>query len=252
MSSRNDSEFEPPQKRRRLRKRVDEICSQLDHIEFEAPSEEDLAMNFRHKGGSIVDPPSEQEVNRRLLEASEQQAAAERKEKWERLQTELEDINRTGRARSSFETRRLGGNKGRVRDRCVRDVLRQSPQTQKNGSDALSSGQMTSVPPIENSFQSTGPRNDHGSDADDELDESDESGEVNSSDEDDRAGVGYISKKELDEGRLWGKGIFLTLYKSEATDALYFLGYLGEKIWLTDENGDCVLGQDQNLDQTTQ
>lgn len=252
MSSRNDSELEPPHKRRRLHKPIDEICSQLDHIEFKAPSEEDLAMNFRHKGGSIIDPPSEQEVDRRLLEASEQQAAAKRKEEWERLQTELEDINRTGRARSSFETRRLGGNKGRVRDQCARDLPRQSLQPHKNGSDALSSGQMTSVPPIENSFQFTGPRNDHGSDADDELDESDESGEVSSSDEDDRAGVEYISKKELDEGGLWGKGIFCKLYKCDATDALYFLNDLDHKIWLTDGNGDCVLAQNQNLDQTTQ
>lgn len=247
MSSRNTSEFEPPGKRRRLRKRVDEICSRLDHIEFEAPSDEDLVRNFRHTGGSIIDPPSEQEVNRRLLEASVQQAAAKRKEEWERLQTELEAINRTGRARSSFETRRLGGNKGRVRNRCVRDVLRHSPQPHKNGSDAPSSRQMASVPPTENSFQSTGPRNDHGSDADDELDESDESGEVNSSDEDDRAELVSVSKKVLDEHGLWGVGIYSTLYRSEATDALYFLGYLDKKIWLTDENGDCVLAQDQNL-----
>lgn len=107
-----------------------------------------------------------------------------------------------------------------------------------------------------------GAENVGGSDADDELEESDESDEVNSSDEDGEADVSdnpsanfpavrWISKKYLTEQRFWGMGIYCAMYQSKATDALYFLSNLGEKIWLTDENGDAVLAQDQNMDRTT-
>jgi hypothetical protein len=39
----------------------------------------------------------------------------------------------------------------------------------------------------------------------------------------------------------------VTIYQSEVTDALFLLDR-GEKVWVVDKNGDCVIAQDQSLE----
>lgn len=280
MSSETDSDSEPPHQRLQRRLRKTEIRKQLQRIREEAASEE-VARNSRRAGVPIVDPPTEQEVSRRRsLEASERQAAAKRKQEWEQLQSELQAISRRGRAQPPFSTQRRNGNWGRRRrqDQAIPHLAQQSPQLDGSDSDAVTP-RVPRIPAshVENGLQpngrvptaalavnhTIGPENSGASDADDELDSSDESGDIKSSDEGDQAdasenpsttlpGTRWISKKDLVEQGLWGEGIYIELFQSEATGALYFLDQSDEKIWLTDEDGDCVIAQDQNLDQTTQ
>ncbi|KAG6367371.1 hypothetical protein INS49_001560 [Diaporthe citri] len=138
---------------------------------------------------------------------------------------------------------------------------RQRPRLDVSGSDApspegpVSTAGVAFNPPA-------GAENVGGSDADDELEKSDKLDKVDSPDEDGEAdasdnpsatfwGVRYVSKKYLVEQGFMGVGIYSAMYRRKTTDALYFLSNLGERIWLTDENGDGVLAQDQDMDQTT-
>lgn len=281
MSPDNSSDSEPPHRRLQRRRRKTEIRKRLQRIREEVASgeaaSEEASSDFWRAGVPIVDPPTEQEViGRGSLEASQRQAAAKRKQEWEQLQNELHEIGRRGRAQSPSRTQRRSGNWRRRRDQAIPRPPQQGPQLDGSDSDALP----PTVPRIpashvDNGLQPNGrvptaalavnhtidSENFGASDADDELDSSDESGDIKSSDEDDKAdasenpsanfpGTRWISKRDLDEQGLWNQGIYIDLFQSKATDALYFLDQSGEKIWLTDDNGECVFAQDQNLDRT--
>lgn len=226
MSSRNDSEPTTPHWRRRLRK-----------IEIR------------------------REANRmRSLEASEQEAAAERDREWQHLRNEMDEIDRTDRARPPITTQSPDRNGGHEQYQGFPDLLRQRPRLDVSDSDApstegpVSTARVAVNPPVD-------AENVGGSDADDELEEPDELDDVNSSDESGEEdasdnpgapfwGVRYVSKKYLSEQGFLGVGQYSRVYRRKTTDALYFLSNLGEKIWLIDENGDGILAQDQDIDQT--
>lgn len=269
MSSGNNSSSEPlhhwlvsrttesDQSEDRQRRKI-EIKRRMMRIEEDNAAYK-AARKFRHAGGPTVDPPTEEEVNRRRpLEANERQAAAERDQEWEQLRKELEEIDKIDRADSPTITQRLDGNGSHERDQAWLDHPQLSPRLDVSESDALPSNGPVSTP--ETAFHhAMDPENAGGSDADDELKESDESSEDASSDEDNKSDASgdpsanpprtrHISMKTLDEQGLTGVREYSAVYRHEATDALYFLSDLGEKIWLTHENGDCVLAQDQNLD----
>lgn len=192
-------------------------------------------MYLRNAGSPLTHPATEQEVNRRRsIRARERRAIAEREQELDRLQKELDEINRIDRANSPVGLE--------VSDSDA--LLPEGP-----GSTAGVATHQAIDPEDEDAGES---------DADDEREGSDGSGKHESSDEENTAGASdnpsanlprtrYISMKALNEQGLIGVGIYSDVYRSEATDALYFLSDLGEKIWLTDENGDCVLAQDQNL-----
>lgn len=216
------------------------------------------ARKSRHAGGLTVDPPAEEEVTRRgSLEASERQVAAKRQQERKQLRKELQEINRLDRAHPPIITQRLNGNGSHEQDQARLDHLQPSPRPDVSTPDVLPPD--GPVPAQDETFHhAMDPEIVGGSDADDEMKGSDESGEDDSSDDDNKADASgdpsanlprtrYISRKTLNEQGLMGRGIYSALYRHEATDALYFLNHLGEKIWLTDENGDCVLAQDQNL-----
>ncbi|KAK7725919.1 hypothetical protein SLS63_007911 [Diaporthe eres] len=199
-----------------------------------------------------------QRKRRREQNASEEVG---RRREWEH-RNEVEEANGTGgRAPSPIITQHLNGNGGREQDQDSLDLPRQSPRLDVSDSDALSPDGPVSTagvainPPV-------GAADAGGADEDDEPEESDESDDANTLDEDNEAdgpdnpsanfqGIRWISKKDLNKQRLRGVGVYSRMYQSRRTDALYFVSNLGEKIWLIDENGDGVLGQDQNMDQTT-
>lgn len=66
--------------------------------------------------------------------------------------------------------------------------------------------------------------------------------EVNNSH--DNGGTRWVSQQDL--GKLISQGI--SLFRNEATDAIYYLDERGGKIWVVDKNGDCVIGQTKNAD----
>lgn len=224
----------------------------------EAYTADEAAKKFRHAGGPTVAPTEEDMSRRGSLEASERQAGAKHEQEWEQLRKELKEINKMDRAHSRVVTQRLDGNGSHGQDQARLNHPQQSPRLDASESGALPPDGPVSTP--DTAFNhAMDPNNVGGSDADDELKGPDESGEDDSSDEDNKSDASgdpsanlprtrYISMKTLDEQRLRGVGIYSAVYRNEATDALYFLSNLGEKIWLTDENGDCVLAQDQNLD----
>lgn len=55
---------------------------------------------------------------------------------------------------------------------------------------------------------------------------------------------GWISRRELNERKLWNQGMYQDVYRHEH-DQLYFLDEEGNKVWLVDDKGDAVLTQDQ-------
>lgn len=217
---------------------------------------DDAAGKLGHAGGPTVDPPTEEEVTRRgSLEASERQAAAKRQQEWEQLRKELENMYRLD---PPIITQRLDGNSSHEQDQARLNHPQHSPRPDVSDPDVLPPGDPVSTQD-ETFHRALDPEIVGGSDADDEMKGSDESGEDDSSDEDNKADASgnpsahlprtrYISMKTLNEQGLMGVGIYSAMYRNEATDALYFLNNLGEKIWLTHENGDCVLAQHQNLD----
>lgn len=66
--------------------------------------------------------------------------------------------------------------------------------------------------------------------------------EVNNSH--DNGGTRWVSQQDLE--KLIPPGIILL--QSEATDAIFYLNERGEKVWVVDKNGDCVIGQTKNVD----
>lgn len=267
MSSENNSNSEPLHRRllshttesdqsEGRQQRIIAIERQMMRIE-ESIAADEAAGKSRH-AGSTVDPATEEEVTRRgSLEASERQAAAKRQHEWEQLREELEKINKLDRAHPPIITQRLDGNGSHEQDQARLDHLQPSTRPDANTPEVLPPDG-----PLSTQDQTLHHAMDSeivgGSDADDELKGSDESDEEDSSDEDNKADASgdlsanlpptrYISRKTLNEQGLMGRGIYSALYRHEATDALYFLNHLGEKIWLTHENGDCILAQDQDL-----
>lgn len=214
-----------------------------------------------------------QRKRRREQSASEEEG---RRREWEH-RNELEEANGTGRAQSPIITPHLNGNGGREQDQGSLDLPTQSPRPDVSDSDTPSPDGPVSTARVATNLPD-GAADVGETDADDEAEESDESDEANSSDEGSGAdadesdeasssdeggeadasdnpsapfqGIRWISKKDYNEQRRRGVGVYSRMYRSKGTDALYFLDNLGE-IWLVDENGDSVLGQDQNIDQTT-
>lgn len=270
MSSGNNSNSEPlhwwllshtsesDQSEDREQRRIP-IERQMMRITESSIGADETARKSRHAGGPTVDPPTEEEVTRRgPLEASERQAAAKRQQEWEQLRKEPEEINRLDRAHPPITTQRLNGNGSHEHDRARLGHLQPSTWPDVSTPEVLPPDCPVSTQD-ETFRHARDPEIVGGSDADDEMKDSDESDEDDSSDEDSEADTSgdpsanlprtrYISMKTLNEQGLVGVGIYSAMYRNEATDALYFLNNLGEKIWLTHENGDCVLAQHQNLD----
>lgn len=69
--------------------------------------------------------------------------------------------------------------------------------------------------------------------------------EVNNSHDNDE--TRWISQQDLE--RLIPQGI--RLYQSEATDAIFYLGDRGERVWLVDKNGDCIMAQTRTAADST-
>lgn len=232
MSSGNTPGSEPPHQQLQREQRKADILRQRTSLRLlNAIS----VMYLRNAGSPLTHPATEQEVNRRRsIEARERRAIAEREQELDRLQKELDEINRIDRANSPVGL----------------DV---------SDSDALFPEGPGSAAGVA-AHQAIDPEDEDAgiSDADDEREGSDGSDKHEISDEENTAGASEnpsanlprtrsISMKALNEQGLIGVGTYSDVYRSEATDALYFLSDLGEKIWLTDENGDCVLAQGQNL-----
>lgn len=243
MSSGNSQDSEPPHPWLQRQQRKTAILRQMELLTQQTAM---TLSNLRFAGGPISDH-----------EARERQAAAERKQEWDRLQNELEEINRLDGAESPVITQRPSGNDGRERGQTWHNFPQQSPWLDVSDEDALLPEDPVSTAG-EAIHHAIDPEDVGESDADDELEGPDESDTHDSSDEDNKAdasdnpnanhpGTRYISKKDLNERGLLGVGMYSDVYRNEANDALYFLSNLGEKIWLIDENGDSVLAQDQNL-----
>lgn len=229
MEADSNLESDLPHQRRQLRERRLEIYRQLKRISDEVASEE---------AGQTTS-----------LEASEQEAAASREERWQELCNELDEIRNTGRARRTSVPPRLNGDSGWEQGQAIRDSPQQSSPPHVGDLDSLSPGTPTQpASRVENSLQSTdslplsGTEVDHTTGVGDEGDASGDPSATFSS-------IRWISREDLGEPGRLAQGI--TLYRSEVTDAIYFLNDLDEKVWLVDENGDCVIAQDQNPDWTT-
>ncbi|KAL1866461.1 hypothetical protein Daus18300_006696 [Diaporthe australafricana] len=195
------------------------ILKELRSIKEKAASEA-AARNWRHAEHPRTDPIIEQEVNRRRsLEDSERQAAGQRERRPRRLEADLEEIEFV-EARSRFRRRR-----DRLRTRWV--------------------------PTSDTAVKPTIHPEVHESDADDEYEPVESDGEdeyePDGQDELDSSGSGtrWVSQKYLNETGLCGWGMYVKVYRDQTTDALYFLDNVCEHVWLTDENGDCVLAQEQ-------
>lgn len=212
----SDSESDLPHQRRPRRERRLEINRQLKRISDEAE------------------------------QASEKHAAARREQRWQELQNELDDIRRSDRARRTSASPCLNGDSGWEQDQAVHDPPQQSSPPHVSDSDSLSPGGPTQpASRVENGLQSTdsfplaGTEPDHTTGIGDEADASDDPSATFLS-------IRWITQEDLRERGIFAQGI--TLYRSEVTDAIYYLNHLDEKVWLVDENGDCVIAQDQNLD----
>lgn len=221
MEAHSDSESDLPHQRRQLRERRLELYRQLKRISDEIDSEE---------AGQT-----------RSLEA-----AAILEERWQELCNELDEARSTGRARRTSVPPRLNGDSGREQDQAVRDSPQQSSPPDVRDSDSLSPGTPTQpASRVENGLQSSdslplsGTEVDHTTGVGEEGDAPGEPSATFSS-------IRWISREDLGEPGRLAQGI--TLYRSEVTDAIYYLNNLGEKVWLVDENGDCVIAQDQNSD----
>lgn len=242
MWAENDSDSDLPHQGRQQRQRRIEIHRQLKRISDEAASEE-AARNLRRAVRSKIDLPTEEEVERmRSLEASEQQAAARREQEWEELQNELYEIRRTDRARRTSTARGLNeedlnGDSDWDQDEAVPESPQQSSALRVSDSGSLSPGPDQPVSPVENGPRDAGPE---------EVDNLDEDDEANAPENPSSTlpRTRWIAQKDL--GELIHQGT--KFYKSEVTDAIYHLDHRGEKVWVVDENGDCVIAQDQSLD----
>ncbi|KAJ0123285.1 hypothetical protein J7T55_011750 [Diaporthe amygdali] len=257
---------------RQRAQRKNEIHAELRQMREEAISA-NVARNFRHAASHVVDPSTEQEVNQRWLEASERKAAAQRERHWDQLQSELREIHKTDRLEAFNLIQRLNGAGRRGEDQADLGRQLQSSRSEAVDSDdeegpmATASQPNGSLQPI-TSVSLPGvtvgamvyPEEVGGSDAGDERDlgEPDESDQLDSLNEHDRLypseasdgplpEIRWVSQKYLHEQGLMGRGIYDRVYRSSVTDALYFLNHMGEKIWLTDAKGDCVLAQGQDL-----
>lgn len=232
------------ERERRREQRRDTILRELMRIKEEAASAA-AARNRRHAGHPRTDPITEQEVNRRRsLEDSERHAAAQREQDRKRLVAELNELEH---AEARYRAQR------RKQNQAIVNVPQQPPRPDVSDSDGgrttasctedglqVTSSVLTSDTAVKPTSHPEVPE----SDADDEYepDESDGEDELDSS----GSGTRWVSKKYLKDNGLFGWGIYVNVYLSQTTGALYFRNNLDEQIWLTDANGDCVLAQEQS------
>lgn len=225
MGAEDDPDSDPPhQGRQRLQRRI-EIKRRLKRMKEEADR------------SSL--PAEDEEGNAASLEAGEQGDAAGREQEWEELQNELHEIRRADRARRTITPRLLDSDSGSERDEAVLDSPQESspPHVSDRDSSSSNEGPDRQASCVENGPHSTDPE---------EVNDFDEHVEARPTENSDATlpGTRWITQQDL-EG-LIARGI--DLLKSEVTDAVYYLNHLGEKVWVVDQNGDCVIAQDQNLD----
>ncbi|KAH8754149.1 hypothetical protein F5883DRAFT_650688 [Diaporthe sp. PMI_573] len=233
MWAEDDSNSELPHQGRQRRQRRIEIHRRLKRISDEAASEEAAKNSL---------PTEDRREPKGPPEASEQYVAARREQEWEELHNELYEIRRADRARRTSSPRDLKGKKDLngdsdwEQDQDVPNSPQQSSPPHVSGSDSVSPGPNQPASLVEKGPQSTDPEEVNTFDVDGAN--SPENASATS------PRTRWISQKDL-EG-LIRQGI--DLYKSEVTNAVYYLDLLGERVWVVDKNGDCVLAQDQSLD----
>lgn len=153
------------------------------------------------------------------LEAGEQEAAASRGQELEELQDELSEIKRADRARETSTSRCLNGNSGLEQGDAVPDSPLESSPPHVSGPDPFSSGgpeQRASL--AKSSLQSTEPEEVNNPHDNDETNKAENAGAP-------LPGTRWISQQD-------------------------HLDHEGEKVWVVDKNGDCVIAQPKKADST--
>ncbi|KAG8166351.1 hypothetical protein KVR01_002040 [Diaporthe batatas] len=148
-------------------------------------------------------PTGDEERPTTSLKTDEQEAVASREQGLGEPQNELHEIERAGQALQTSTPRRLSGDSG-----------------------------LESPRPHVCDSQSTGPE---------EANNPQSNGERNEADSPDATvpGVRWISQEDLE--KLIPQGV--DLFQSRRTDAIYHLNHRGERVWVVDKNGDCVIAQ---------